>query len=203
MKPVRVYLIIVLSLIIMAPIYGQAKKKSTVRVVVPEAADSVEVPEPPIVIKLSPDEESALLRDLNQNLKKDLEVIKKLDLDKYRELLGGMRFRMRDLPLFSRRDKEARERRNRIEELEVQSEALGLEYQKGNQSDKQKNMEDLKQSLSELFELREKERRLEYEELQKRLNELKTTLDQRSKNKEEIIRRRIMELTGESEYLRW
>ncbi|MBO6575296.1 MAG: hypothetical protein JJ896_07775 [Rhodothermales bacterium] len=62
---------------------------------------------------------------------------------------------------------------------------------------KQELQETLHEKLSEIFELKQENRRSEIEELGDRLTELRSQLDARERNKQEIIDRRIRELLGQ------
>ena len=61
---------------------------------------------------------------------------------------------------------------------------------------------DLRAKLEALFDLREKGRQEHIQRIQEDLAQLKATLDQRLKNRDQIIDRRLQELT-ESDGLRW
>jgi len=153
--------------------------------------------------EVSEQEEKDRLSKLSEKLRKELEQVKKLNKYKYNEMLQNMYFRGLDLPVFSELDKRNRERAKKIMELELETEALGVKYQNDKTAEKQKIREELRTKLSELFELRETERKEEFESLEKRLNELRESLSERRKNKEEIVKNRLNELTGEEKHLRW
>ena len=148
-------------------------------------------------------EEKEYLSKFNEQIRKQLEEIKKMDKYKYAELLRDAYFKNMELPLFNKTDKEARERDRKIIELEISSENLGLKYQNDSTGNRQKIKQELRNKLNELFELREKERKLEFENLENRLNELRETLEDRRKNKDEIVKNRLLELTGEEKHLKW
>jgi hypothetical protein len=61
---------------------------------------------------------------------------------------------------------------------------------------------DLRQKLEVLFDLREKDRQEHIRRIEVDLANLKKSVDQRQKNREQIIDRRLQELTGE-DGLRW
>ena len=62
---------------------------------------------------------------------------------------------------------------------------------------------DLKNYLTELFNLREAERAEKVTELEKELTELREMLAFRAKNKDKVIEKRLNEMIGESEKLEW
>lgn len=164
-----------------------------------------ELPVAPVIpgFEISEQQEKETLSKLNEKLRKELEAVKRLNKYKYNELLHNLYFRNMEFPIFSERDKKSRERSKKIVELEVETETLGIKYQNDKTGEKQKLKEELRNKLSELFELRESERKEEFEDLEKRLNELRESLTERRKNKEEIVKNRMRELTGEEKNLRW
>ncbi|MCU7495285.1 MAG: hypothetical protein HF314_09790 [Ignavibacteria bacterium] len=159
----------------------------------------IHVPE----IKISQEQERKILDEMRPQMKEQMEKIKKLDKMKYTQLLMENQFRNFEVPFFGRKSKEGRERLKKITELDVQTEALGLEYQKADKQEKEKIRQELQGKLSELFELRESNRKEEVKELEDRLSELKNTLEERRKNKDKIIDKRLLDLTGEDETTEW
>jgi hypothetical protein len=165
--------------------------------------EAPEIPQFNFKFELSPSQEKELLKDIMPKLKKELEGIKKLNKMKYFTLLQDLHFRNLDIPFFGKRNKEAIERSRKIGELEVETESLGLKYQNADKPDKSTIKTDLKNKLNELFELRESNRKEEVGQLENRLSELKKTLQERRENKEEIVKKRMLELLGESKNIEW
>lgn len=179
----------------------------------------IEVPEPPTPTafylgneKLTEKEEQEYLSKIsNEQLKKELKEIKKLDEKKYFSLLRRTSFM--SLPsIYSiggnsefmiSGEREVSELRNKISELELYSEVLGVKYQEADQANKQKLSSQLKTTLSEAFDLRESQRKEEVEKLEKKLAELKESIQIRKQNKEQIVEERIRTLTGKGKYLKW
>ena len=147
----------------------------------------------------------------NQQLKKELLEIKKLDEKKYYRLLSKASFMT--LPsIYSLSESseyqiisetEVSELRNKISELELYSEVLGTKYQNANQTDKQKIADQLKSTLSQAFDLRESQRKEEIDKLEKKLSELKESIQVRKDNKQQIVDERFRALTGKGKYLKW
>lgn len=164
-----------------------------------------EVPPVPEIpgFEVSEQQEKESLSKLNERLRKQLEDVKRLNKFKYNEMLHNLYFRSMDFPVFSENDKKSRERSKKIMELEIDTEALGVKYQSEKGGDKQKIKDELRVKLNDLFELRESERKEEFESLEKRLNELRESLSERRKNKDEIVKNRMRELTGEEKHMRW
>lgn len=154
-------------------------------------------------IKVSLEQERKILEDLKPRLKKEMEKIKKLNKLKYHQLLMDNQFRNFEFPLFGKRSKEDRERLKKITELEIETESMALEYKKADKSEREKIKQNLQTKLSELFELREDNRKEEVKDLEGRLSELNKTLDERRKNKDKIIQNRLLDLTGEDETTEW
>lgn len=96
------------------------------------------------------------------------------------------------------------EKRMRIADLEQRSRQLAEEYKvlKGSQ-EKQTVKADLKGVLSEIFSLKQEDRKNQISRLEKELARLRATITKREKNKKAIATRRLNELTGEAQYLEW
>lgn len=62
---------------------------------------------------------------------------------------------------------------------------------------------ELKKALSELFDLREEQRKREIEEMEKRLEEMKKEIKIRSENKDKITEKRLNQLLGKRDKLEW
>lgn len=179
------------------------------------AQEKVEAPEPPAAPnfnfdfqfedfgQLSDEEEKELLKNIKDELKKELKSIKNFNKNRYFDLLRESQFKNMEFPFMSKNDKEAREREKKIFELEVKTEAMASKYDAANNSEKEKIKNDLKKQLAELFEQKEIERKQEVARLEQELKELKQSLQVRMQNKKEIIDRRIQELLHEDKFLDW
>lgn len=174
------------------------------------AQEKIKVPEPPKFdfefhefFKLSEEDEKELLKNINKNLKKELEVIKNVNKEKYIEFLRQSQYKNIAVPFMEKREKETWEREQKIFEAEIKAEALAAKYSKARQAEKEKIKRDLKEELKTLFDKKEERRREEVAELEIQLHELKKSLEVRQKNKNQIIERRILELLEEDEYLEW
>lgn len=219
MKTTKLILIITL-LLASSCLQAQEKKKSPKppkppeKVHVIENADSedstivdipdIDIPEIHIPeIKVSLEQERKMLEDLKPRLKKEMEKIKKLSKHRYHQLLMDNQFRNFEFPFFGKRSKEDQERMKKITELEIETESMGLEYNKADKAEREKIKQNLQNKLGELFELREDNRKEEVKDLEGRLSELNKTLDERRKNKDKIIDNRLRDLTGEDETTEW
>ncbi len=174
-------------------------------------------PEAPSILswggdKLTEKQEQEYLNKIdNAQLKKELLQIKKLDEKRYFSLLRKSSFMSfpslysvggTGVSILSDNNNEDNLRR-KITELEIYSEAIGIKYQHADQSDKQKLASQLKDTLGEVFDLRETQRKEEVENLEKKLAELKESIQIRSNNKQQIVDERFRTLTGKSKYLKW
>ena len=162
--------------------------------------------------EMSKEEEQKLISKLSPEMKSKLEEIKKLNKDKYYQLLRQTSFFgvwsiSEDAPIaipgnfFN--SGERSEQYKKQKELEINVELLALKYKNANASDQSKIKSDLSNTLSQLFEMREAQKQEEVKQLEERLQDLKESLQMRKQNKEEIVNRRIQELLGNSKYLRW
>ncbi len=148
-------------------------------------------------------EEEKLLKTIPAEIKTKLEEVKKLNKNKYYELLrifpyGVASFNGPFEGLIGSQPDLIKQK-----ELEVYVELLSLKYKNSDASVQSKLKSDLLAKLSELFEIREAQKEREVKKLEERLRDLKKSLQARKQNKNEIVQRRIQELLGDSKYLRW
>lgn len=153
--------------------------------------------------EMKEEDEKKILKNLNETLRSNLEQIKKVNREKYIELLRESQFKNIKIPFIVKHEKLMHERENKIFEAEVKVEALAAKLKNKNTNERSKIKQELKNELNDLFDLKEERRKQEVEELQKELSELKKSLDVRVKNKDKIIERRMQELLEEDQYLEW
>lgn len=149
------------------------------------------------------DTEALYRQQLSEEVLAKLEYIKQKNQPKYNDLLREAYFKNSRSPFWHKGNKEQHERQNAILELEIKSESLALEYEEASGAKKESIKKDMKTVLSELFELREKDRKEDVARLEQELMELKESLQIRANKKDEIIKRRVEELLGENKYLEW
>ena len=153
---------------------------------------------------LSKEEEREYLKSVNDYLRQYLEEIKKGDKNKYNSLLQELYFNnLSSHPFLDGMGKKDSDRSKKISELTVVTEALAMRCKSSGNYDKSKTKAELRQKLTELFDLREAEKKAEVESLEKRLKELKEKLAQRTGSRDKIIDERLAELLGEKKYLGW
>jgi hypothetical protein len=169
----------------------------------PPKLEKIELGDYKRFFELSEKEEQKLLQELNEELKKHLTELKKYDKEEYIELLRESQYRNMRYPFATSREKEMLQRERKIFELEVATRSLSAKYNSDKSADKSKLKSQLTTTISELFDLKELNRQSQVKELERELASLKKELDVRSKNKTEIIRRRVQELLGEDDFLDW
>lgn len=168
-----------------------------------------ELPEVPEILSsygqdISKEDEAKILGRLPADVKADLLKVKELDEEQYKELLFSASHLGYEYYAYSSQfEKEMVENNKRINELDLQTETLGIQYIHANAQERTKIKKELQSKLEILFDLKEKERRNQVEILERELAELKSSLEIRKRNKADIILRRLSELIGKDEYLEW
>ena len=130
-------------------------------------------------------------------------MVKEVNRDEYNYQLKRVLEEMMQARRFEKSDPERYERIVRMKSLEEKSQSLGRAHRQASKSEKANIEAELNKILSELFDLREENRREEVAKLETRLKELKDSLKERQENKAEIIKRRLAQLTGQSQHLEW
>jgi len=168
-----------------------------------------EPPAPPVFLStygqdISKEDEAKILAKLPADVKVDLLKVKEFDEEQYKDLLFSASHLGYEYHVYSSQfEKELVETSKRINELDLQTEILGIQYTHANEQERTKIKKDLQLKLEILFDLKEKERRSQVEMLERELAELKSSLEVRKRNKADIILRRLSELIGKDEYLEW
>ena len=169
----------------------------------------LEPPEPPIIVSpyghdISEEDEAKILAKLPADVKADLLKVKELDEEEYKHLLFSASHLGHEYYVYSTQfEKEMVENSKRINELDLQTEILGIQYMHANAQERTKIKKVLQSKLEMLFDLKEKERKSEVEMLERELAELKASLEVRKNNKADIILRRLSELIGKDDYFEW
>lgn len=168
-----------------------------------------ELPEAPAILStygedISKEDEAKILGSLPADVKADLLKVKELDEEEYRDLLFSASHIGYEYHVYSSKfEKEMVENSKRINELDLQTETLGIQYIHANTQERTNIKKELQSKLEMLFDLKEKERKGEVEMLERELAELKASLEVRKNNKADIILRRLSELIGKDDYLEW
>jgi len=150
-------------------------------------------------------EETRILEKLSPEVKVELLKVKDINAESYNDLLRDAQFVNFEIyPGFMESsEKELYQNERKVDELELQTRAIGIQYQYASQENKQYLKNKILPMLEMLFDLKEKQREMEVNMLEKELTQLKESLIVRKKNKDDIILRRFSELTGTDEYLDW
>lgn len=157
---------------------------------------------------LTKEEEEKLLKNLSPETRTKLEEIKKLNKNKYNQLLrettfyGALTYWDKNTPAVLDFRKQTEETKKQ-KELEIDVELLALKYKNADSGNQSKIKSELSSKLSELFDIKELKKQEEVKQLEKRLQELKESLIARKQNKNEIVARRVQELLGDAKYLKW
>lgn len=159
--------------------------------------------------KMSKEQEEKILTKLQPEIKNKMEEIKKLDNDKYYQLLNSLKFGnsfgydFTEQGVSWHRSSTMKEDLKKEKLLEIDVQLLTLKYKNANKASKSKIKKDLTAALSDMFDIREAKKQKEVEQLETRLQKLNESLKARKQNKDIIIERRIQELLGDSKYLEW
>ena len=171
-----------------------------------ELPELPEMPEAPFIYgqEISKEDEAKILAKLPADVKADLLKVKELDEEEYRNLLFSASHLGYEYYVYSTQfEKEMVENSKRINELDLQTETLGIQYMHANAQERTGIRKQLQSKLELLFDLKEKERKSEVEMLERELAELKASLEVRKNNKADIILRRLSELIGKDDYMDW
>ena len=150
--------------------------------------------------------EDKILKTLPGDVKEDLLKVKKIDEDKYYDILSEAPHFFFDLEnafMFDPFEKKRMEQSQLVGHWEMHTKALGFLFQHSSQNEKPGIKTKLQTKLEQLFDLKEEERKLEVKMLEHQLQELKTYFEERKNNKTQIINRRMQELLGMGKYLDW
>lgn len=93
-----------------------------------------------------------------------------------------------------------------VDEREMEREALRLAAQIRNEEradEREERIDLLRERLHEAFDLKQQNRRHEIEALEDRLEDLQETLEERERMREDIVDRRLRELLGMSDDMKW
>lgn len=167
--------------------------------------------------ELTQEEEDKYLKKFSPEVRAKLEEIKKLNKNKYNQLLRsqgfflGSDFYNSAVSLYetqrgeysSRKFDQQGESSKKQTEVEIDVELILLKYKSADETQRQKLRGDLYNALVKLFDIRESFKQEEIKSLEKRLQELKESLNTRKQNRENIVSRRIKELLNEKDELRW
>ncbi len=167
----------------------------------------VPLPPPPAGVKLSEDELETLM-EFYQQIDPDIRTkLAKLKLEEAYLYQHKIAHLYHEQEYLSRLEKEVPERYKEAIEmrrLEAGTEKMAELYHRSDNESEQKKIEsDLRATLGQLFDLREKEKVQEIERIRGRLERLEQEMKERRKNRDMIITNRLNELTGKRSYYEW
>ena len=149
------------------------------------------------------EEESLAL--IPADLRADLLEIKKVDPERYGELLHDAVHSHYDehYEYMEEFEKQRYDTDMMVQKLELQTEIIGVKYEYAAENEKKALVSKLKTTLEKLFDTKEKERSLNIQMLEMEIAELKESLTVRKQHRTEIINRRLNELLGRDDYFEW
>jgi hypothetical protein len=159
--------------------------------------------------EMSKEEEEKLLSKLSKDMRAKLEEVKKLNKEKYQQMLRSSAFSYGGFSEVFAPEVEfaslkgISENYKKEKELEVDTELLALKCKNADEGSQQKLKNELSAKLSELFDIKEAKKQSELKRLEKKIQELKESLQARKQNKQDIVNRRIQEMVGDAKYLKW
>ena len=139
-----------------------------------------------------------------KEMKADLEQLKEDNPDAYqRKIQRGYRH-MRRLQKMKEKDPERFEIHIEMMGLGMKCRKLSKEYRNAETSEEKEEIKaELTENLGELFDIRLAQGEVKVKELEEELLKLKERSAERKKNKDEIVARRLEELTGSADGLKW
>ncbi|MCU0645040.1 MAG: hypothetical protein MUC94_12360 [bacterium] len=156
---------------------------------------------------ITPEQEQEILERIkkeNPEQAKELMFFKKEQPLRFKQFLIQRQHEFERLEELKERDPERFEQKKKEQFLEQQSRQLAEKFRASkDEKEKAKIKSDLSIVLSELFDLREKDREEEMKLLNEKLETLKSVLNERKQKKKEIIDRRLQELIGDKDLLLW
>ena len=156
---------------------------------------------------ITPEQEQEILEKIKKENPNELEKLMQLKKDRpieFRKILIQRQHEFERLEDLKERDPERYEQKKKEQFLEQQSRQFAEKFRTSNdEKEKTKIKNDLLVVLSELFDLREKDREEEIKLLNEKLEQLKLVLAERKKKKKEIVDRRLQEMIGERDVLIW
>ena len=188
--------ILVIFIAIGNTVYGQTRTTS-------QRARSVSNQD---ILFLTPEQESEVIEYIEEVHPEQLEqllAVKDSRPMAYRRMLSKGYREMRLMKELKQRDPKRYDRVAEERTLDGNSRALARKFRTAEGAGKERIREEVKKILDQIFDLRQANRVLEIERLEKKLEELKSNNLERLKNKDEILKRRLMALLGEDKGLEW
>lgn len=158
------------------------------------------------ILFLTPEQESEVIEyieEVHPEQLKQLLALKDSRPMVYRRMLSKGYREMRLMKELKQRNPKRYMRVAEERTLDGNSRTLARKFRTAEGTEKERIREEVKKILDQIFDLRQENRVLEIERLEKKLEELKSNNLERLKNKDEILKRRLMALLGEDKGLEW
>ncbi len=151
------------------------------------------------------DEVAGWLKENEPHLAEQLNVLgREKRWDEQERLLRDVYAKMTAMQDLKRRDPKEFERVQKMNRLDADSRRLGEDLRRAKDPEKRAEFKaKLKETLVELFDMREAARWRELEALEAQVKELRRTLESRKENRDKIIEKRAKELGGEKDDTDW
>ena len=145
----------------------------------------------------------ALVQKEDPEFWQDVEKLQRADEDRFTTEIFRWKNRRDRLQALRQQDPERAKLIERIDLLERQIHILAEQIHRSQEPATAASREKLLSLLSELFDRREEDRRNDIARLEKRLTDLKGSVQDRRAHKDDIVKRRLSELLGGEDALRW
>ncbi len=139
-----------------------------------------------------------------EELKSNLENLKNRSPEAYNKTIAHASRRTKRLELMGQKNPESFECTVQMIREQTKTRRLGKAYREAEtEKEKEKIRADLKENLDTLFDMKLAEIQSRVEKLEEQMAELKKHAEERKKNKDEIVRRRLDNLTAREKGLQW
>ena len=164
-------------------------------------------PPPPAWVKLSDEDEQKIIQfssTIDPNVRVNLENLKNENPDRYGRKIQRL---YREYVFLKRLEEEEPQRYQEaidLRKLSARADKLAEKYKKSDNDTERKQLKtDLKQILTNVFDLREKERFAEIDRIRTRLERLQTEMKERRENKNEIVENHLNKIIGKDHLYEW
>ena len=151
-----------------------------------------------------PEELQEFLEDFMPGRVEELARLRRTNMGEFREVMGQIMRQKRELDQLRERDPDEYERRRNRLLLETEARELVEQVRRTeNQEAKQAAKERLAEIVSQQFEFQCEDIEKQIEALTEQIRKTKELLEKRRASKEKIVQRRVDELCGDEDHLRW
>lgn len=151
-----------------------------------------------------PEELQEFLEDFMPGRIEELAHLRRSDMGQFREMMGQIMRQKRQLDELRERDPDEYERRRKQILLEVESKELVEQVRRTENEEAKRAAKDrLTETVSQQFEYQCEDLEKRIEALTEQVQKMKELLEKRRSSKEKIVQRRVDELCGDEDHLRW